>query len=350
MDSSQQTATQPVKKILVKRVKVLVKRPVPAAPGATAAPKRPTLIKVPVKKVVPASPAASAAVSHSPAPAETTPPAAVRPPSESGRPSYVGQVIHGVEVKPVVFELPNDILAAVERYKKIPQKALALYIYARVYAERVAKEHGRQFPPMLVELPEDTMQMKEIIHDAEGDELFDAILDDFLEMTQFIEGLDRIVNTKAPLEEIIRTELNRQRNSAPSTAGQIVLAYLNLLIDMLMVHEKLTLMNIDSEIKQNVDKIKEMEEDEKAIKRKFVTAIERKRFPVNARKLIDNYFNLAKRDPDKAYETLTTNPLFFSPILLEKMPKKFFGLIKPSPKDALAVNKQLASFLKNLKA
>lgn len=350
MDSSQQTATQPVKKILVKRVKVLVKRPVPAAPGVTTAPKRPALIKVPVKKVVPASAAAPAAVPSTPAPAKTTPPAAVRPPSKSGRPSYVGQIIHGIEVKPVVFELPDDILAAVEKYKKIPQKALALYIYARVYAERIAKEHGLRFPPMLVELPEDTMQMKEIIHDTEGDELFDAILDDFLEMAPFIEGLERIVNTKAPLEEIIQSELRRQRNSAPSIAGQIVLAYLNLLIDMLMVHEKLTLMNINSEIKEDVSKIKEMEEDEKAIKRKFVAAIERKRFPVNAQKLIDNYFNLAKRDPDKAYETLTTNPLFFSPILLEKMPKKFFGLIKPSPKDALAVNKQLASFLKNLKA
>ena len=349
MDSSQPPATQPVKKILVKRVKVLVKRPVPATPGVTAAPKQPVLIKVPVKKVAPAAPVAPAAVSRVPAPAQPAASAA-RPPSKSGRPSYVGQIIHGVEVKPVVFELPNDILTAVEKYKKIPQKALALYIYARVYAERVAEEHGRRFPPMLVELPEDTMQMKEIIHDAEGDELFDAILDDFLEMAPFIEGLERIINTKAPLEEIIRSELRRQQNSDPSIAGQIVLAYLNLLIDMLMVHEKMTLMNVDSEIKQNIDEIKEMEEEEKAIKRKFVAAIERKRFPVNAQKLIDNYFSLAKRDPDKAYETLTTNPLFFSPILIEKMPKKFFGLVKPSPKDAVAINKQMASFFKNLKA
>ena len=95
--------------------------------------------------------------------------------------------------------------------------------------------------------------------------------------------------------------------------------------------------------------IKELDEEEKNIKERMITAVKRKRFPVDAKKLVNNYFGLAKRDPDKAYETLITNPLFFSPILLEQMPKKFFGLIKPSAKDAIAVNKQMAAFFKSLK-
>ena len=92
-----------------------------------------------------------------------------------------------------------------------------------------------------------------------------------------------------------------------------------------------------------------IEEGERALKQRFIQAIERRRFPVNARKLINNYFNLSRKEPDKAYHTLITNPLYFSPIQMERLPKKFFGLVKPGPKDAAAVNKRLASYLKSLK-
>ena len=372
MDSPQSTPQQPpVKKILVKRVKVLVKRPVSASPAPAAAPapaavsKQPVLVKVPVKRVVrvqtaapaqtptpapqppapPPPPARPASVSAAPV-ERTTPP---RPVSASGRPSYVGQTIKGVKVKPVVFELPDDILAAVQKYKKIQQKAMALYVYARIYAEQVAKERGRKFPPMLIEMPEDTMQMTEIIHDIDGDELFDAILDDLITFSPFIDGLERIVRTKAPMEDIIKSELRRLQDCDTTTADQIILAYLHLMIDMIMVRKKMELLDTNEEIEKTIGTIKDLDAEEKDIKERMVTAVKRKHFPVDAKKLVNNYFSLAKRDPDKAYETLITNPLFFSPIILERMPKKFFGLIKPSAKDAMIVNKQMASFFKSLK-
>ena len=354
MDSYQSpTPKAPVKKILVKRVKVLVKRPVAAAPAATPAPTpapaAPTMVKVPVQRpVAPATPSFAQAVQRLSA---TQTPVEQPKVSRSGRRSYLGQVINGIEVKPVVFELPDDILAAVEKYNRIPQKAMALYIYARTYAERVAEEEGYEFPPMLIELPEDTMQMREIIDEIDdGGEFFDAILDDMIELAPFIDGMERIVKTKAPLERLIQSELQRLQGREISTPEQIILAYLNLLVDMLMVHEKLEMQDTEDEMEEIVEDIKDMDEEESDLKERFIAAIERKRFPVDAKKLITNYFNLARKDPDKAYETLITNPLFFSPIQLERMPRKFFGLVKPSAKDAIAVNKQLASFLKHLKA
>lgn len=363
MDSSQPSQPQtPVKKILVKRVKVLVKRPVAATPSAAPAPvpaaKQPVLVKVPVKRIVTApvqtQPVQQPAPVRTPAaPVQAQPvrqPAPVRTPASPVRTQPVQPPAPEKKAYPVVFELPDDILAAVEKYKKIPQKALALYIYARTYAEQVADENGWAFPPMMLDLPRDTYEMKEIIDEVDGDEFFDAILDDLVEMAPFIDGMERIVNTKGPLEKLIKSELVRiQNKDETTTADQIVLTYLNLLVDMLMVHEKMELMDISDEIDDDIEDIKDLEDEEKEIKRKIVTAIERKRFPVNARKLVDNYFSLAKRDPDKAYETLTTNPLFFSPIQMERLPKKFFGLVKPTAKDAIAVNKQMASFFRSLK-
>lgn len=363
MDSPQPSQPQsPVKKILVKRVKVLVKRPVAASPSAVPAPTAPAvkkiLVKVPVKRPVAAAPAQTAAppvkenvapvsVGTKPSFIKEPPASAVSPQPSVSRPRE--EPVSENRGRPIVFELPDDILAAVEKYKKIPQKALALYIYARTYAEKVAREHGRKFPPMMIELPRDTVQMQEIIRDMDGNELFDAILDDFFELTPFIDGMERIVKTKKPLEQIIKSELNRLQDSDISTADQIILAYLNLLIDMVMIHEKMEMMNANREIEEDIKDIKSLEEEENDIKRKIILSMERRHFPVDVKKLVNNYFNLAKRDPDKAYETLITNPLFFSPILKERMPKKFFGLIKPSAKDAIAVNKQIASFFKGLK-
>lgn len=363
MDPQQPTAPQTVvKKVLVKRVKVLVKRPVSAPPQAAPAAGQPVLVKVPVKRPVqqPVRPAVQTVKPAAPVQTVYQRPAASAAPGTDSRPqsainpssrrkSFVGQVINNVEVKALTYELPDDILEAIENREKVTDKLFLLYIYARIYTQQVAREEGYAFPQMMVELPEDTLQAAQMFDEIDND-LFVAMLDDFVEMAPFITGMERIMANKAPLEQIIQSEMKRVQNQETlSAAQQILIAYLTILVDMQIIQEKLDLLDIQNESDQIVENIKEMEESEQEIKQSFIDAIERKRFPVDARKLINNYFTLAKKDPDKAYETLITNPLFFSPIQTERLPKKFFGLIKPSPKDAIAVNKQLASFLKNLK-
>lgn len=349
MDPQQQTPA-PVKKVLVKRVKVLVKRPAAATPApAAAAPVKKVLVKVPVKRPVqPAAPAPA------PQPQAVKPaPQPSKPAEQPRRPTFAESVSRAAQtapqVKKFVYDLPKDILGELERREKVTDKLLVLYVYARIYSQQQAKHDGYAYPQMMVELPEDVADAERIVGDVD-DDLFFAILDDFHEMAPFIPGFERVVASRAPLEQVIQTELNRIRDQETlSPAQQLIIAYLTVMVDMQIIQEKLRLKDMKRENQKIADDIRQIDADERAVMAAFVAAIERKHFPVNAKKLIKNYFTLSKKDPEKAYKTLTTNPLFFSPILMEKMPKKFFGLVKPNAKDAMAVNKRLGAFLKNLK-
>lgn len=82
---------------------------------------------------------------------------------------------------------------------------------------------------------------------------------------------------------------------------------------------------------------------------KFTEAVKHKNFPVDAERLISNYFRVAQKDVDGAFKALTTNPAIFAPIDFSKIKPRFFGLIKVSPKDGIRVNMEIGNFLKKLK-
>lgn len=338
-------SVQPVqKKVLVKKIKVLVKRPVAPAPASPATIKipvqRPVLVKVPVHRPTAPAPVVQAPV-RAPAPPVTPP----RPTEGVARRRFV----RGKEVKPLIYEVPLDLIERVNARKRIPEKLFLLFIFARTLAEQNAQRDGYRFPPMLIDLPKDTLEAAEMI-DSVDEDIYDALISDFREIAPFIPGLERVMLSSNSVEDLIDDEVRRaQDQDVLTSAQQVVLAFLMILADMKMVQQNLELHEITKEQQNIVDDIQEMEADEKAMKRDFIVAIQRKGFPVNATKLINNYFTLAKKEPEKAYQTLITNPLYFSPIQMEKMPKKFFGLIPAGPKEARAVNKRLATFLKHLK-
>ena len=85
-------------------------------------------------------------------------------------------------------------------------------------------------------------------------------------------------------------------------------------------------------------------------KQRFIEAVIERGFPVDAERLINNYFKTAQKDADGAYEVLTKNPAVFAPIEVDKIKPRLFGLIKPSPQDGIRENKRLGAFLKKLKA
>ncbi len=84
--------------------------------------------------------------------------------------------------------------------------------------------------------------------------------------------------------------------------------------------------------------------------RKYIDAIEKKGFPINAERLVSNYFKTANKDADGAFEVLTRNPAVFSPIEIQMLKSRLFGLIKASPEDGMMYNKKIGNFLKKLKA
>lgn len=83
--------------------------------------------------------------------------------------------------------------------------------------------------------------------------------------------------------------------------------------------------------------------------RKYIRAIEKKDFPINAERLISGYFKTSFKDPVGSFAALTTNPAIFSPIEIDKIKSRFFGLIRPTPRDGIMYNRKIGDFLKKLK-
>lgn len=83
--------------------------------------------------------------------------------------------------------------------------------------------------------------------------------------------------------------------------------------------------------------------------KKYIEAIQNNNFPVDAERLINNYFKTAKKDPDGARKILENNPATYAPIEVDKIPPRFFGMIKSKPEDGIRVNKELGEFFKKLK-
>lgn len=85
-------------------------------------------------------------------------------------------------------------------------------------------------------------------------------------------------------------------------------------------------------------------------KQRFIEALKKQNFPIDAERLINNYFKTANKDPEGAFRVLTTNPAVYAPIETNKIKPKLFGLIKPTPEDGIKENHRIGTFLKNLKA
>lgn len=84
-------------------------------------------------------------------------------------------------------------------------------------------------------------------------------------------------------------------------------------------------------------------------KLKFIEEIRKRNFPVDADRLVTNYFRTAAKDADGAYNALIVNPAVYAPIEINKIKPRFFGLLKVSPKDGIRENHRLGEFLKHLK-
>ena len=81
----------------------------------------------------------------------------------------------------------------------------------------------------------------------------------------------------------------------------------------------------------------------------FIKKLKEKKFPIDVDKLIGNYFKAASKDADGSFKALTKNPAMFSPIEIDKIRPKFFGLIKVTPEDGIKANQKIGNFIKKLK-
>lgn len=128
-----------------------------------------------------------------------------------------------------------------------------------------------------------------------------------------------------------------------------VISYVEILIDM----ESCELTYQSKLLKYQEKHIKRLLYEEylerKERQKRFVDAVKKKDFPIDAERLISNYFRVAQKDIEGAFTALTTNPAIFAPIDFGKIKPRFFGLLKVTPKDGIRVNLEIGKFMKKVK-
>jgi len=93
-------------------------------------------------------------------------------------------------------------------------------------------------------------------------------------------------------------------------------------------------------------KIMEYQRQRKQLIKNFSKQLDTKQFPINSERLFKNYLNMADIDAKLAWETVTTNPAMFSPIIVEDRNGKRIISISA----AKQINKKIGSYIKTMKA
>lgn len=143
--------------------------------------------------------------------------------------------------------------------------------------------------------------------------------------------------------------LDLAEKTSDATLQMAIISYVEILIELescdiayqvrkSKAKQKLIQKKIYEEHQQRAEKIK-----------LYIQKIKSKKFPIDAERLILNYFKTAKKDPKGAWEVVTTNPAVFAPIEIDKIPDRLFGLIKSTPKDGFRWNRIIGDFIRRLK-
>ncbi len=129
-----------------------------------------------------------------------------------------------------------------------------------------------------------------------------------------------------------------------------LISYVEILIEMEGCEIAYNLRKAKAEKRKIERRIYEEHQKQIETKRRYIEAIKKKEFPIDADRLVTNFFKTARKDPDGAQKILENNPATFAPIETDKLKPRFFGMINPKPEDGIRINKEIGKFLKNLKA
>ena len=129
-----------------------------------------------------------------------------------------------------------------------------------------------------------------------------------------------------------------------------IISYVEILIEMEGCDIAYETRRVKAKKKRVERMIREEHEARQQKIRAYIEKIEQKRFPINAERLVVNYFKTARKDPNGAYKILVNNPATYAPIETDKIPDRLFGLIKSKPEDGIRVNHEIGEFMRKLKA
>lgn len=128
-----------------------------------------------------------------------------------------------------------------------------------------------------------------------------------------------------------------------------IISYVEILIEMEGCEIAIEERRLKAQRRKIEKEIYEEHQRRQERKQRYIEAIKKKDFPIDAERLVTNYFRTAQKDPDGAYQVLINNPAVYAPIDNSRIKPRFFGLIKPTPQDGIRVNREIGDFLKKLK-
>ncbi len=152
---------------------------------------------------------------------------------------------------------------------------------------------------------------------------------------------------KNPTDEQI---LNFAEKTTDKNLQLALISYVETLIELDACEIAYNIRKVKYEKHKIEKKIFEEQQQRRERMRRYIDAIKTKNFPIDAEMLVNNFFKTARKDAEGAQKMLEQNPATFAPIQVDKIPARFFGMIKPKPEDGKIVNKKIGKFLKDLKA
>ena len=93
-----------------------------------------------------------------------------------------------------------------------------------------------------------------------------------------------------------------------------------------------------------LQQIQQQEADEKATILAYAQPLKENGFAIDGEKMMQNYFNMCRKDPKEAWEILISNPAWFSPIITTNKN----GDVVLTPQQAVEENRKIGKFLKKL--
>ena len=144
--------------------------------------------------------------------------------------------------------------------------------------------------------------------------------------------------------------LNFAENLSDQNLQLAIISYVEILIDIENCEISYEEKRLKAQRKRIEKALYEEYQKRRERKERFIKAVAERNFPINAERLINNYFKTAAKDAKGAFEVLTTNPSVYAPIENEKIKPRLFGLMKVTPEDGIRENHRIGVYLKKLKA
>lgn len=151
---------------------------------------------------------------------------------------------------------------------------------------------------------------------------------------------------KNPSDEQI---LNFAEKTTDENLQATLISYVETLIELDGCEIAYNMRKAKAEKRKIERKIIQEHNERKERMQKYIALIEKEKFPIDAERLVNNFFKTIRKDAEGAKKILETNPATFAPIEIEKIKPRFFGMIKAKPEDGIKVNKEIGKFFKKLK-